>query len=175
MSKQRTTNLVIGIGNEFRCDDGVGLYVARKLRKLKPGNCTVEEASGEGTYLMSCWEGYEFVIIVDAVRFASTPGTICRIDIDRQHLPANWVQCSSHSVGLPEAIRLSQSLGKKPPSLIVYGIEGSSFETGIKLSPEVKAAADSLVETIMAEIKPGHTRPSNRDSRKRKADAAAGS
>ena len=174
MNRQRTTNLIIGIGNEFRSDDGVGLYVARQLQKLKPANCTIKEASGEGTYLMSCWEGYDCVIIIDAVRFFSAPGTIYRIDTDQQDLPANWVQCSSHFVSLPEAIQLSQSLGKKPPTLIIYGIEGSCFDAGIRLSAEAKAAAESVAETIAGELKPRVARTSRRAAANRKADSAAG-
>lgn len=173
MNRHRTTNLIIGIGNEFRSDDGVGLYVARLLQKLKPANCTIKEASGEGTYLMSCWEGYDCVIIVDAVRFFSAPGTIYRIDTDQQSLPAKWVQCSSHFVSLPEAIRLSQSLGKKPPTLIVYGIEGSCFDAGIRLSAEVKTAADSLAGMIEGELKPRVARSSRRAAGNRKVDSTA--
>lgn len=144
--------LVIGIGNEYRGDDAVGLYVARKLSGLKPRSCATKESPGEGTYLMQSWEGFERVIIIDAVKSTSKPGTIHRIDIARQDIPSDWFPTSSHLISLPEAIKLSQALGTLPDSLVVYGIEGNLFDTGVKLTPPVKEAADSLVATLLEEI-----------------------
>ena len=40
--------VVIGVGNEFRSDDGVGLVIARRIRERVPATVAVVEASGEG-------------------------------------------------------------------------------------------------------------------------------
>ncbi|UCD63020.1 MAG: hydrogenase maturation protease [Candidatus Zixiibacteriota bacterium] len=152
MNVVRKCCLIIGIGNEFRSDDGAGLYVARQLLKLKLPDVVVKEGSGEGTYLLHCWQGYERVIVVDAAKSSSAPGLIHRIDTARDELPTGWSRHSSHTLGLPEAIRLAETQGSGPKSLIVYGIEGGNFQHGVTLSPEVKAAAHRLVELIVEEL-----------------------
>jgi hydrogenase maturation protease len=68
--------LVIGVGNEYRRDDAVGLIVARRLRELSPRNVTVIEESGEGTNLMESWTGADMVILIDAASSGARPGTI---------------------------------------------------------------------------------------------------
>ncbi len=144
--------LVIGIGNEYRGDDAVGLYVARKLARLKPPDCAIKESPGEGTYLMHSWEGHDNVIVIDAVKSSSRAGKIHRIDISQQEIPSDWFTASSHLISLPEAVRLSQALGSLPRSLVIFGIEGNLFDTGVKLTPQVQEAADELVATLLTEI-----------------------
>jgi hydrogenase maturation protease len=46
--------LILGIGNRFRADDGVGPAVAGRLRAL---GIPAGEHSGEGAGLMEAWEG----------------------------------------------------------------------------------------------------------------------
>jgi Ni,Fe-hydrogenase maturation factor len=40
--------LIIGVGNEFRCDDGAGILAARILKGLLPVEITVAENDGDG-------------------------------------------------------------------------------------------------------------------------------
>lgn len=153
MSGQADT-LVIGIGNEYRGDDAVGPYLARRLSENAPDNCVIKEAPGEGIHLINTWEGFDRVIIIDAVRSASAPGTVHRIDATKQKLPENWVHHSAHTVSLPEAIRLAQTLKVVPATLIIYGIEGICFDPGARISDEVQRAADGLIPALLDELGP---------------------
>ncbi|HXX63553.1 MAG TPA: hydrogenase maturation protease, partial [Bacteroidota bacterium] len=67
MAQTLKTHLLIGIGNEFRTDDALGILVAREVRRRNPEGLTIKEQSGEGTALMEAWEGGEEVIVVDAI------------------------------------------------------------------------------------------------------------
>ena len=68
--------LVVGIGSEYRNDDSVGLVVAREIRKKLVLFGSVKEESGEGAALIEAWQGYETVILVDAISSGAKPGTI---------------------------------------------------------------------------------------------------
>jgi hydrogenase maturation protease len=57
--------LVIGVGNEFRTDDGLGILAAREIRRRTYPGVEVLEAGGEGTALLESWKGYDHVLIVD--------------------------------------------------------------------------------------------------------------
>ena len=48
--------LVIGVGNEYRSDDGVGLVVIRTLKEKGLPNVRLLERSGDGADLMELWK-----------------------------------------------------------------------------------------------------------------------
>lgn len=145
--------LVIGIGNEFRGDDAVGLYVARKLAELAPPDCDIKESPGEGSQLLNTWQEYRRVIIVDAVKASSAPGAVHRVDALNEKLPDSWVHLSTHTVSLPDAVDLARTLNALPDTFLIFGIEGSDFSPGAGLSDDVIKAADILVGIIADEIK----------------------
>ena len=145
----RSNRLVIGVGNEFRNDDAVGLVVAHKLAQLKLGCCDIVESSGEGAGLMHLWEGYDEVILIDAVKSGQRAGTTHVVDVSDQSLPVDQMHFSSHSFGVAEAIEMARILGSLPSRMTIYGVEAGSIEAGNQLSPEVVAASDKLVEMII--------------------------
>ena len=149
MSAHPSAPLLIGVGNEFRGDDGVGIIVARRLRARNPANLTIIEASGEGAALMEAWKGFPLVLLIDATRSGSPPGTIHRFDAHADPLPSRFFHYSTHAFSVAEAVELARALNQLPPQLIVYGIEGRNFTAGEGLSPEVEKAADSVIARML--------------------------
>ena len=138
--------LVVGIGHPFRGDDAVGPRLAEALA----GTIAAEVIAhhGEGTDLMERWQGFERVIVVDAMVSGAAVGTVRVWDAVAGALPANLFPKSSHLFGLVEAIEMARLLGRLPPALSVIGIEGVRFAMGEALSAEVEQALASLPETI---------------------------
>jgi hydrogenase maturation protease len=142
--------LIIGIGNEYRRDDGVGLGVVRRIRAAHPA-FRVLEASGEGAALIEAWRGAARVILCDAVHAGTPPGTIHRLDAWRQPIPTGFFRYSTHAFSLAEAVELARALGELPPQLIIYGIEGADYAAGVGLTPAVEGAAGQVAAAILAE------------------------
>ena len=140
--------LVIGVGNAMRGDDGAGLAVARALAARVGPGVRVMEASGEGAALMDAWRGAETVVLVDAARSGAPPGTIHRFDAAKEPMPARFFHYSTHAFSVAEAVELARVLGALPPRLLVFGIEGRTFEAGVALSPEAARAAEEAAEEI---------------------------
>lgn len=144
--------LVIGVGNEFRGDDGVGPFVAQALQaKLLP-NTTVTRASGEGASLMHLWDSMDTVFVIDAVSSDGEPGIRHRFEAHAETVPSRFFNYSTHAFSLGEAVELSRLLGTLPQRLVVFGIEGANFEAGVGLSGAVKAAAYQVIQDIIAEV-----------------------
>lgn len=152
MSADRSGTIIIGIGNEFRGDDGAGTAVARLLRGQTPVGVTIREESGEGAALMDAWKDAATVILVDAVQSGATPGTIHRIDASTDQVPSEFFHYSTHAFSVAEAIELARAMNQLPERLIVYGIEGESFAAGVLLSSTVERAVRVLAEKILSEI-----------------------
>jgi hydrogenase maturation protease len=157
MSQPQSLPLIIGIGNEYRGDDAVGLVVARRLRERLVDSVKVLEHGGDGAALTEAWRGAETVIIIDAVASGAAPGAIHRFDANKRTIPKGAFRCSTHAFGVAEAIELSRALGELPRSLVVYGIEGKNFAAGVGLSPEVEKAACEVVRQLFAEAYAGLT------------------
>ncbi|MDO8744396.1 MAG: hydrogenase maturation protease [Candidatus Brocadiaceae bacterium] len=140
--------LIIGIGNPYRGDDGVGLRIAQDIKKKSPDHVNVIEQSGEGISLMDSWKDSDIVILIDAVHSGAQPGTIHRFDVHTQTIPTKFFHYSTHAFGIAEAIELARALKQLPQNLIVYGIEGKCFEAGTGLSPAVEKAAQEVLTRV---------------------------
>lgn len=148
--KKRLLSL-IGIGNHFRRDDAAGLEVARRLRLAHPPGVILIEQEGEPASLIEAWSTVEESLVVDAISSGSEPGRLHRFDVTHAPLPAEIFSVSTHALGLPEAVELARELGRLP-RLVVYGIEGETFEAGEGLSDPVEKTVEKLVLDLYNEL-----------------------
>ncbi|MBI2939840.1 MAG: hydrogenase maturation protease [Chloroflexi bacterium] len=140
---------MIGLGNEQRGDDGVGVRVARAVAAAGwDGVEAVALGSVDPAALMAVWEGVHAAFLIDAVVADAPPGTILRLDARRHPLPAGLRTFSTHGLDLASAVELARALGMLPPRLVVYGIVGRSFAYGEGLTPAVDRAARRVVERL---------------------------
>jgi len=144
--------VIIGVGNLYQSDDGVGLLVAQKLRGQVPSDVQVLEESGEGVALLEAWRGADVAFVVDAVRSGGSPGDIHFIEVRDEPLPVEMSRYSSHARGVTQAIEMARAHNGLPPRLVLYGIEGGNFEAGMALSPEVAKAANQVVASLLAYV-----------------------
>lgn len=155
-----TTQLIIGVGNEMRGDDGAGLLVARLLQDRPPHGVSVLQHNGEGSTLIEAWQGYESVVLVDAAApnalggsattgGGAAPGVIQRFSLDDGPLPVTLASSlSSHAFGVADAIDLARNLQRLPTQLTVYAIEGQDFRLGRPMTLPVVAAAHVLAHHL---------------------------
>jgi hydrogenase maturation protease len=160
--------VVIALGNRFRGDDGIGPIVAERLKqnaeRLKKNTadrsggridgCTIVEGKDDAMALVSAWENAALAVVIDAAVSGASPGTIRRLEAGAQPLSKDVARCSSHGLGLAEAVELGKALGRLPGRLVIFAVEANTFEQGAAMSPEVAAAADSVVRDVEAEVAP---------------------
>jgi hydrogenase maturation protease len=128
------------------------LVAVRRLQEEIHDYATIREESGEGAALIEAWKEADAVILIDAMQSGAEPGTLSRFDAYVQPMPTAFFQCSTHAFSVAEAIELARALDQLPPHLVVYGIEGKTFASGVGLSPEVEKALEGLVERVRQEI-----------------------
>ncbi len=141
---------MIGIGNSFRRDDGVGLAVASEIAKLGLAGVEVLTAIGEPGVILDAWADAESVVAVDAaLADGSTPGRIRRWTPDAT-TESNVT--SSHAFGLPQTYALGEALGRIPRSLVVLTVDIGDAASGVGLSAPVAAAVPDAVDAVLAEF-----------------------
>ena len=142
--------VIIAIGNRMRGDDAIGPVVAERLRQ-ELSECRIIEDRDDAMALVSAWENAALAIVVDAMVSGELPGSIRRLEATDQPLPKDWARCSSHGLGLAEAVELGRAVGQMPQRLVVFAVEAKTLETGAPLSPEVAASTEELVRQIETE------------------------
>jgi hydrogenase maturation protease len=151
--------VVIGIGNEFRRDDGAGPAVLARLHGRVPADVELLVSDGEPTRLIEAWAGAPLAVIVDAVRAEpAVPGRLHRLVL-HQAGAAEVRTVSSHGLGLDSAIGLAQALDRMPGTLIVHAVEAADLGQGPGLTPSVAAAVDALADAVLSDLTSRGTQP----------------
>ncbi len=144
--------VIIGVGNEFRGDDGAGPEVITRLHGRLPADVRLVLSDGEPTRLLEAWTGASVAIVVDAVA-GSAPGALRRLVLGAGVGGGSDAGvASSHGLGLETAIGLAGALGRLPSVLIVHCIEGADFSQRRGLSEAVAAAIGRLADAILADV-----------------------
>lgn len=144
--------MLIGVGNEFRRDDGAGLRLVDLLRDRVPAGVRTVLSDGDPAGLIEAWTGAWLAVVVDAVRAEpALPGRLHRLVLD-QGQPVPGREVSSHGLGTGEAIGLARALGRLPDRLIVHAVEAGDVSLGTGLTPAVAAALPELAAAVLADL-----------------------
>ena len=151
--------LVAGIGNIFLGDDGFGVEVAARLRGADlPEGVRVEDFGIRGVHLAyELLDGYDALVMVDAVPMGEPPGTVALIEPD----PAGEVDESggpamdAHSMNPAVVLEMLAAMGGQVGRVVVVGCQPSVIDEGMGLSPTVEAAVERgvvAVHEVLAEL-----------------------
>lgn len=157
--------LIAGVGNVLRGDDGFGVGVAQALARRGglPEGVTVFEAGIAGVPLVQeLMDGYDALILADAVERGGAPGTVYVIEpelADTAALDAAAFHSSladAHYTEPSKVLTLAWALEVLPPRVFLVGCEPAGYdEFGAELSEAVREAVqvavrriDSLIESL---------------------------
>jgi len=141
---------IIGIGNEFRSDDAVGILIARKLKEFYPDYDLIE-SDGNGIDLLSIFQEYDKVILIDAAVAEKNEdvGQVREIKVAQETNFSDIKIFSSHSFSLLEAIKMGKQLSILPKELFLYLILSQNFSFGQEISEKVKKALEKILDIII--------------------------
>ncbi len=149
---ERIPVTIVGIGNEFRGDDAVGLAVLRGLAKRVPAGARTVELTGDQTYLLELMRSTDAIIMVDAVQSSAPAGTIFRVEVSEEPVPKDFISFTTHTIDSATAVELARALGSLPGSVLIYGIVGKEFSFTPNMSPEVEEAVEIVRERILSDM-----------------------
>lgn len=147
--------LVLGLGNPFRGDDGLGAAVIAVIKeKEPPANVVVLDGGTPGLETILIWEGYKRVIIVDAAEMGLDPGQWKRFVAKEVILPLDEgsMRGTLHNAGLADALALADALGMLPQELVFYCVQPAFTGWSPDLTPQVTSSIPSLCAAISNEI-----------------------
>jgi hydrogenase maturation protease len=154
--------LVAGIGNIFLGDDAFGVEVAQRLARCPlPEEVRVMDFGIRGLDLTyALLDGYEAVILVDAMPRGGTPGTLYVLEPTRGETPMmDGVSIETHNMDPVKVLRLAEAMGARIERLLLVGCEPMPDpvyeDMQMGLSAPVQNAvteAISLIESLVARL-----------------------
>ena len=146
--------LVLGLGNIIMRDEGLGVRACERLTRhyRLPDDVNVLDGGTLGLDLLPYLEGVTDLLIIDAVNAGAPPGSLVRLE-NEQIPQALALKMSMHQVGLQELLAVMALRGQTPPRVVLWGMEPLILEPGLDLSEPVLANLDTLVASVVAELR----------------------
>ncbi len=142
------TLLVLGIGNPYRRDDGVGPAVIRRLQADNNlEGVDLLDGGTDGFSLLEYLKAYETALIIDAVDMGMTPGEIRVFSPEEAMLTIASDALSTHGFGLAEVIGLMKALGIQT-HLRIIGVQAKDMTFGEEMSAEVSSKIEKILEMV---------------------------
>lgn len=149
------TTLILGVGNTVLSDEGIGVYVLRRLETLQaagdPLLAPVELMDG-GTLsfeLVGPITAAARFIVIDACQLHQPSGavqTCTGIEMDEKLRRRGG---SVHEVGLSDLLDMARLLEELPPQRALIGIQPHSLELGEAPTPSVAAAIPAACQAVL--------------------------
>ncbi|MEO8328530.1 MAG: hydrogenase maturation protease [Candidatus Nanopelagicales bacterium] len=152
--------LVAGVGNMFLSDDGFGSEAARRLAQQSlPDDVRVVDYGIRGMHLAyDLLDGYDALVILDALPRGGTPGDLVVLQIGPGDLGNG--DFDAHGMEPTAVLASLGSLGGQLPRTYVVGCEPGDVSEGIGLSPPVASAVERAAE-VVSELLAGELQPAN--------------
>lgn len=135
--------LLLGLGNPLMADDGAGQELLAKLSSLASAwGPSVEFVDGgtQGLALLGAFEGRRAVVFLDAIRLGDKPGAVHVLRGEELVRMGGGRATTAHEGSAPQILAALELLGETPKEVALVGLEPERIETGIGLSPEVRAS-----------------------------------
>ena len=148
--------LILGLGNPFRGDDGLGPAIVTTLEGLDLPWDSVEILDGgtPGLDTILMWQGYQRLIIVDAADMGLAAGEWRRFDLENLNLTVNdnvW-RGTLHAAGLAEAFSLAEALNALPPETVLFVVQPEKIGWSPGLSWKVRRTVPLVAWEILKEL-----------------------
>ncbi|HUL44856.1 MAG TPA: hydrogenase maturation protease [Bacteroidota bacterium] len=146
---------VVGLGNTYLTDDGVGICVAKELkRRIRDCRVTIREVTGDSLDVIEAVENADEAVIIDAVKNGAIHGGgVCTSPLYNSSPPtvsknlAPGRPFSVHTINLQTALLLRKSAGAHiPDKITLFGINAVDTETFHEgCTPDLRRAIPEIV------------------------------
>lgn len=149
--------LIAGVGNVLTGDDGFGVRVvdAMSARGGLPEGVTILDVGIGGIHMVQeLMDGYDGLVIVDAVDRDGAPGTVWVLEPtipeieDLADGARSELLAETHYAVPAKALTLAKALGVLPDRIRMVGCQPGNIDLGEGLSEALDGAVDLAIERV---------------------------
>lgn len=146
--------VVVGIGNILFKDEGVGVYAGRYLEENYRFEPPIDIIDGGtlGFKLMTYYQSYDKVLILDTVSIEDAPGSVYHLPADALMGLGSYRQ-TAHEVEVVEMLEICSLLDKMADVSVVGIIPEDIESVEIDLTQTLHSRFGAMIETTLSELK----------------------
>jgi len=147
--------LVLGIGNVLMGDEGVGVYVVRKLEQMELPDGVECLDGGTGSFLLlEPMQTAARVILIDATIDGKAPGTVTRL---RPRFSSDYPKTlTAHDIGLKDLLDAAYLSGA-PLDVTLFAVSiDVPADMEMELSTAVAASIPGIAWLVLEEVQRTH-------------------
>lgn len=143
MSELKQELLVLGIGNVLLSDEGIGIHAIRMLEnKAFPGHVSFLDGGTGGFHLLSVFQQYKKIIMIDATLDGNKPG---KVSLLKPKYAKDFPQTlSAHDIGLRDLVNSSALLGFYPEIYLITVSISDNQPLSMELSSQVRGSIPEI-------------------------------
>jgi len=144
---------IIGFGNKYRSDDGIGIRIVEELEKLDYfKNIEIIDGGTSGTDLIFLIKGCSKIIIIDAIDAGQNVGDVVNIQISdvEEFIKRDYKSLSLHDLNLADILKLIKAL-KINADISIIGVKPKKMDFGDRLSPEIEEKIPEIISLVKKE------------------------
>jgi hydrogenase maturation protease len=146
--------LILGIGNILLGDEGIGVHAVRIMEvKAWPGHISFLDGGTGGFHLLSIFQQYKKIILIDATLDGNEPG---RVSLLKPKYAKDFPQTlSAHDIGLRDLLQSSALLGFLPEIYLITISISENQPLSMDLSPELQPCLveiEGIVNELIGKI-----------------------
>jgi len=149
----KTDLKIIGFGNKYRSDDGIGIRVVEELGKLDSfRNIDIIDGGTSGTDLIFLVKDCSKIIIIDAIDAGQNVDDVVNIQISdvEEFIKRDYKSLSLHDLNLADILKLIKAL-KINADISIIGVKPKKMDFGDRLSPEIEEKIPEIISLVKKE------------------------
>jgi len=150
----------MGMGNVLLQDEGIGVHIVRRLKKLDLAeNVSVVEAGTATLDTLLIQDKISTLIVIDAAATAQKSGTIYKAAFKAKQINklaeklSKNSQLSLHQMGLIEALAIAKKIGREPEQIRIIAVQPEKIDYNLELTETLKQKIPEIIENVLGEIK----------------------
>jgi len=143
--------LVVGYGNPDRCDDGLGMALAERIRELEIPGVTVQTKYQLNVEDADDVAKHDIVVFLDACLCAPPPCFLRELEAR-----AGTLEFTTHSLAPEGVLGLAKDVFHAPTLGYALAVRGYDFhDVGEKISKDAQANLEAAVTYLAEALQPG--------------------
>ena len=145
--------VIVGIGNILFKDEGVGCYAGKYLESNYDFFPAVEIIDGGtlGFKLMTYYQSYDKVVIIDTVSAKGAPGTVCRLSAE-ELMGLGTERQTAHEVEVVEMLEICSLLDRMAEVSVIGMLPEDIESVNIGLTKSIADAFPALIAETLKEL-----------------------
>ena len=152
MMDPTSKTLILGVGNLLMGDEGVGVHAIRKLEaETLPENATLLDGGTGGFHLLSLFQEYDPIVLIDATMDGKPVGTVT---LTQPKFASDFPRTlSAHDIGIRDLLESAQLIGSLPNLYLITISIDSIQSMSMELSEQVQRSIAEVVSTVLGVLR----------------------